>query len=119
MAGVAQLTRTVERAARFLLVPAQVELLLDQLLYPHPLSRFLLTEPVVVPLDRHVLVALSALVVLSTVIVEQVKCIAQPIPVNRLSVLVTLLLRSDQHPRETCVRCHLRPSNARQVNRNR
>jgi hypothetical protein len=119
MAGVVQLTRTVERAVKFLSVPAQVELLQDQLLYPHPLSRFPLMDPVVVLLDRHVLVALSAFAVLSTVIVEQVKCIAQLIPVNRLLVLVTLLLRSDQHPRATYARCHLRPSSARQVKRNR
>ena len=72
-------------------------------------------DPVVEPLVRHVLAALSALAVLSTVIVEQVKCIAQPIPVNRRSVLVTLLLRSDQHPRATYVRYHLRPSSAQQV----
>lgn len=76
-------------------------------------------DPVVELLDRHVLVALSALAVLSTAIVEQVKCIAQLIPVNRLSVLVTLLLRSDQHPRATYVRYHLRPSSAQQVKWNR
>jgi hypothetical protein len=115
MAGVVQLTRTVEQAARLLSVPAQVELLQDQLLYPHPLSRYLLMGPVVAPLDRHVPVALSALAVLNMVIVEQVKCIAQPIPVNRLSVLVMLLLRSDQHPRATYARCHLRLSSARRV----
>ena len=76
-------------------------------------------DPVVEPLVRHVLAALSALAVLSTVIVEQVKCIAQPIPVNRRSVLVTLLLQSDQRPRATYVRYHLRPSSAQQVKWNR
>lgn len=119
MAGVVQLTRTVERAAKFLSVPAQVELLQDQLLYPHPLSRYPSMDPVVGPLDRHVMVAVSALAVLSMVIVEQVKFIAQPIPVNRLSVLATLILRSDQHLRATYARCHLQPSSARQVKWNR
>ena len=116
MAGVVQLTRTVERVVSFLSVPAQVALLQDPLLYPHPLSRCPSMDPVVGPLDRHVPVAISALAALSTVIVEQVKCIAQPIPVNRLSVLVTLLLRSDRHPRAIYAQCRLRPPSARQVN---